>query len=389
MTTSEKAGAASYALLRAAEAITNWRALAMCGMAGVATLIAGMLTTYTIAHSFFLGLVSGLVTLGGMLVGYSAVGITLMRHAQGHTIGFVDAVLQAVFTAHRFLGVGILLLLGYLALLIAGLLIFLLCKIPGLGPLLYAFAFPVVAVVMGVTFAGLWYVGYPLAAPAIWEGNTAVQTVARLMQISRHRLPQVIVNMFLLLVLVAVLSIVVFGILGYGAMMSTLLSSAFGASPMSALMSMFSGFLSPFGRSYGGGFGRGDMAALQDGMAYAASFGFGAGLLLTIALVIPFLTFINGTCLIYLQTVNGMDFSDSEAMLNERMAQARRQAEQARDRAMAGMRETKASPQATPAMQAVAQVTAPATVALACGSCHAPMAADDLFCGECGAKRPA
>lgn len=389
MTTSEKAGAASYALLRAAEAITNWRALAMCGMAGVATLIAGMLTTYTIAHSFFLGLVSGLVTLGVMLVGYSAVGITLMRHAQGHTIGFVDAVLQAVFTAHRFLGVGILLLLGYLALLIAGLLIFLLCKIPGLGPLLYAFAFPVVAVVMGVTFAGLWYVGYPLAAPAIWEGNTAVQTVARLMQISRHRLPQVIVNMFLLLVLVAVLSIVVFGILGYGAMMSTLLSSAVGASPMSALMSMFSGFLSPFGRSYGGGFGRGDMAALQDGMAYAASFGFGAGLLLTIALVIPFLTFINGTCLIYLQTVNGMDFSDSEAMLNERMAQARRQAEQARDRAMAGMRETKASPQATPAMQAVAQVTAPATVALACGSCHAPMAADDLFCGECGAKRPA
>ncbi|AGW90813.1 MULTISPECIES: hypothetical protein [Cupriavidus] len=388
MTTSEKAAAAPYALLRAAEAITNWRALAMCGMAGVATLIAGMLTKYTIAHSVFLGLVLGLVTLGVMLVGYSAVGITLMRQAQGHTIGFVDAVLQAVFTAHRFLGVGILLLLGYLAVLLAGLLIFLLCKIPGLGPLLYAFAFPVVAVVVGVTSAGLWYVGYPLAAPAIWEGNTAVQTVARLMQISRHRLLQVIVNMFLLLVLVAVLSIVVFGILAYGAMMATSLSSAVGASPMSTLMSMFSGFLGPFGRSYGGGFGRGDMAALQEGMAYASSFGFGAGLLLTIALVIPFLTFINGTCLIYLQTVNGMDFSDSEAMLKERMAQAKRQAEQARDRAVEGMRETKASPQARPAVQA-AQVAAPATVALACGSCHAPMAADDLFCGDCGAKRPA
>lgn len=388
MTTSEKAAAAPYALLRAAEAITNWRALAMCGMAGVATLIAGMLTKYTIAHSVFLGLVLGLVTLGVMLVGYSAVGITLMRQAQGHTIGFVNAVLQAVFTAHRFLGVGILLLLGYLAVLLAGLLIFLLCKIPGLGPLLYAFAFPVVAVVVGVTSAGLWYVGYPLAAPAIWEGNTAVQTVARLMQISRHRLLQVIVNMFLLLVLVAVLSIVVFGILAYGAMMATSLSSAVGASPMSTLMSMFSGFLGPFGRSYGGGFGRGDMAALQEGMAYASSFGFGAGLLLTIALVIPFLTFINGTCLIYLQTVNGMDFSDSEAMLKERMAQAKRQAEQARDRAVEGMRETKASPQARPAVQA-AQVAAPATVALACGSCHAPMAADDLFCGDCGAKRPA
>ncbi|MDW3688976.1 DUF883 domain-containing protein [Cupriavidus sp. CV2] len=398
MTTNEKAAAPSYALLRAAEAITNWRALAMCGMAGVATLIAGMLTTYTIAHSFFLGLLLGLVTLGVMLVGYSAVGITLMRQAQGHTIGFVDAVLQAVFTAHRFLGVGILLLLGYLAVLLGALLIFLLCKIPGLGPLLYAFAFPLVAVVIGATFAGLGYVGYPLAAPAIWEGNTALQTVARLMQISRHRLLQVIVNMFLLLVLVAVLSFVVFGILGYGAVMSASLSSAVGASPMSSLLAMFSDF-NPFGRGYGGGgfggggfgggYNRGDMAALQDGMAYAKSFGFGAGLLLTIALVIPFLTFINGTCLIYLQTVNGMDFSDSEAMLKERMAQAKRQAEQARDRAAERMREAKASPQAKPAVPALAQVAAPAAVASACGSCHAPMAADDLFCGECGAKRPA
>ncbi|MCY0856310.1 DUF883 domain-containing protein [Cupriavidus sp. D39] len=393
MTTNEKAAAPSYALLRAAEAITNWRALAMCGMAGVATLIAGMLTTYTIAHSFFLGLLLGLVTLGVMLVGYSAVGITLMRQAQGHTIGFVDAVLQAVFTAHRFLGVGILLLLGYLAVLLGALLIFLLCKIPGLGPLLYAFAFPLVAVVIGATFAGLGYVGYPLAAPAIWEGNTAVQTVARLMQISRHRLLQVIVNMFLLLVLVAVLSFVVFGILGYGAVMSASLSSAVGASPMSSLLAMFPDF-NPFGRGYGGGgfgggYNRGDMAALQDGMAYAKSFGFGAGLLLTIALVIPFLTFINGTCLIYLQTVNGMDFSDSEAMLKERMAQAKRQAEQARDRAAERMREAKASPQAKPAVPALAQVAAPAAVASACGSCHAPMAADDLFCGECGAKRPA
>ncbi|WP_043419371.1 DUF883 domain-containing protein [Cupriavidus basilensis] len=124
-------------------------------------------------------------------------------------------------------------------------------------------------------------------------------------------------------------------------------------------------------------------------MAYTKSFGFGAGLLLTIALVIPFLTFINGTCLIYLQTVNGMDFSDSEAMLKERMAQAKRQAEQARDRAAERMREAKASPQAKLAVPAIAQVVAPAAAASACGSCHAAMAADDLFCGECGAKRPA
>lgn len=399
MTDKTNPTASSYALLRSAEAVSNWRALAMTGMAGLATLVAATLTAFTAAHSPLLGLLLSLITLVVMLIGYSSVGILLMRQAQGQRVGFVDAVLQAVFTAHRLIAVGILLLLGYLLMLTVVLGLFLVCKIPGVGPLLYAFAFPLAAVLIGVGTAGLWYVGYPLAAPAIWEGNTAVQAVARLMHIGRRRLLQVIVNMLLLLALVAVITIVVFGILFYGSMISTSLSTAVGVGGVGALKSMFAGLFSPFG----GGYGR---DAMMEGMAYGRSFGFGAGLLLTIGLTIPFLTFINGSCLIYLQAVNGVDFSASEAMLQQRMEQAKRQAEQARERAGERIREAREAQQARAAAAATATAAPvvvpeppPVSAALpasasasqpvthSCTSCKASMDADDLFCGECGAPR--
>jgi hypothetical protein len=411
MTTNDKPATVSYGLLRAAEAVTNWRALAMCGLACVSTLIMGMLTVSMMRHSFFLGFLLGLVTIVVMLIGYSSVGITLMRQAQGQSVGFVEAILQAVFTAHRFLAVGILLFLCYLVVILGALVIFLFCKIPGIGPLLYAFAFPLVALIIGITFTGLGYVGYPLAAPSIWEGNDTFQTMARLMQIGRQRLMSVIVNMFILMILVGFLSLIVFGILGYGSLLSTTLSTVVGVNPMGSLMSLFSGMVGPLlggfggfggggGGFGGGGFGGGEMEMASNGMAYMSAFGFGVGLLVTIGMVIPFLTFINGTCLIYLQTVNGMDFTASEEKLRERMEEAKRRAAEARDRTAERMREAKASAQA---MKTSAPASASAPVAAAapvvpaappaaaqrtCVNCHAPLAADDVFCGECGAKNP-
>src|SRR5262249_52683196 len=155
--------------------------------------------------------------------GYSAVGIVLMRDAQGESVGFVDALLQATFSVHRLVGIGVLLSVGWILLLLALLIVFLVCKIPGVGPLLYAIAYPVAAIVAGAIFAGMWYVGYPLAAPAIWQGNSTLQTAARLLQIGRRQLLSVIVRMFGLL-LVGVLSAIVFGILGTGAAIASSIS---------------------------------------------------------------------------------------------------------------------------------------------------------------------
>ncbi len=201
--------------------------------------------------------------------------------------------------------------------------------------------------------------------------------------------------MFGLLLLVGVLSAVVLGILGTGAAIASSISAATGTSPLGGLMSTLGG-LGGFGR-HAGAYGLG--ADVAEGgfdyrsMAYLGAYGFGNGLLVAIGLVIPFLTFVNGTCLIYLQTVSGVDFSATEEKLSQHVADAKRHAEQARERAADHLAKARASHAAgaagtasLPASDTTSSVTDEAT---ACAQCHKPMAADDLFCGECGARRHA
>lgn len=380
----------SYGLLRAAEAITNLRALAMCAAAGLATFLCVMLMFYLGSHSIALYFLMTLVTVVVSMIGYSAVGITLMRQAQGQTVGFVDAILQATFTLHRFLGVGLLLVLGYVGVILATLVLFLICKLPALGSLLFAFGFPVAAILIGLVTIGMWYVGFPLAAPAIWEGNNTFQTVARLVQIGRQRLMTVIVSMFLLTILVFFLSAIVFGVLFTGSSAATGLATMVGVGPGAGSLI---GLASMAGLGGFGGYGSyGGFGGYGGGSGQLVAFYFGIGLLLTIGMIIPYLTFINGTCLVYLQTTEGMDFSASEEALRKKMDDAKRKTEEIRKRAEERMQEAKegkrnSAPEAVPVGPAAVPPAAAAT-ARSCTQCQAPLAAEDAFCGECGTKNP-
>ncbi|WP_196488339.1 hypothetical protein [Burkholderia cepacia] len=215
------------------------------------------------------------------------------------------------------------------------------------------------------------------------------------MQIGRRQLLGVIVRMFGLLLLVGVLSAVVLGILGTGAAIASSISAATGTSPLGGLMSTLGRHAGAYGLGADaaeGGFG-GLGGFDYRSMAYLGAYGFGNGLLVAIGLVIPFLTFVNGTCLIYLQTVSGVDFSATEEKLSQHVADAKRHAEQARERAadhLAKARASHAAGAAGTASLPASDTASPATdEATACAQCHKPMAADDLFCGECGARRHA
>ncbi|MEG1328598.1 MAG: zinc ribbon domain-containing protein, partial [Janthinobacterium sp.] len=74
-----------------------------------------------------------------------------------------------------------------------------------------------------------------------------------------------------------------------------------------------------------------------------------------------------------------VDFSASEASLNDGLATVKKKAEEARERARA-LAEQAAAP-AAPATPAAAPVDS-----LHCPSCKAPVASDDVFCGECAHK---
>jgi len=319
----------------------------------------------------------GLITFIVGLIGYSSVGILLMRQAQDQEIGFMDAILQAVFSVHRLLGVAVLLFLMFVGIAIVALLLFFVCKIPGLGSFLYAFIFPIVTVVVGMSIAGMVYVAFPLAAPAIWEGNTIYQTLARLVVIMRRRLLPVITNLVVLALLVFFLSSVVWVILFSGYSASLGMSAAVGIHSASSLASSFMGLMANGGMINGGMNGFEGMGGEAQ---YAGSFAFATGLLIMIGAVIPFLTFINGTCLVYLQTIEGLHFGEAEEQLRGHVEDAKRRAQDAKDRASAKFQEAKTSSQRPPA------TTQSAT--RSCANCKAALAADDVFCGECGTKNP-
>lgn len=363
----------SKALLRASEAITNWRALAMTMLGGIAVLLFVTLTGWLATSSFRLGGLLGFITIVVALIAYSAIGILLMRQAQGRDISLTDAFLQALFTVHRLFGVGVLLVLILLGIVLAALLILFLCRIPGLGSLLYGVAYPALAVVLGVTIAGLFYVGFPLAAPAIWEGNSVFGTIARLMVIARRRLLFVVVSLLMLLLLVAVLSAVVSFVLVSGNMAVVGLSSA-------VHIPVLDGIGSIFRSSMLGGMG-GYMNRYEEVSSYTYAMAFGSGLLFTLGAIVPMLTFINGNCLIYLQAVEGLEFSEAEEKLQAGVDEARRRAQEARDRVNSKLEESRAA--TTPAV-ATSAGPAPRT----CSNCRMHLGTDDLFCGECGTRNP-
>lgn len=378
-TPAQTSSASSLGLLRATEAITNWRALAMTFLAGIASFLCVAFAGWLMKSSIIVGGIFGIITFGVWLIGYSSVGILLMRRAQGRDIGLLDALMQATFTVHRLLGVAVLLFLIFLGVALAALLILFVCKIPGLGAFLYSLALPILTVVVGMTMAGMFYVAFPLAAPAVWEGNTTVETVARLIGIVRSRLLMVITRLVLLALLVGFLSGVVFFVLFSGYSTTMALSAAVGISPMNGLSSVLS-FLPGMGMGMGGA----DYGYQAIDTAYLGAFGFATGLLITVGSIIPFLTFINGNCLVYLQAVEGLDFGATEQKLREGVEETKRRAAEARERAHAKLNEAKAAAQPAP-QPALATAAA---AARACSKCGATLAADDVFCGECGTKNP-
>ncbi len=360
-------------LIEATDAIKNFRAIALLALTfigavlvgGVLTMLAGSMSSVLLA---FLG---GLMAFLVMFYGSNAVGILLMRDVQGQPgMSLADAVLVSLYTSHRLIAVVFLEFLIVLAAMIAIAIILFVCKIPVLGPVLYTLVFPLSAIVLGVLVFALFYVMLPLAGPAAWSGASVFQIIARLNQIVRTKLVSVILLEVLLFLITTFVALLIFGVLGTGVSLTSGMSAgilSMGEMNMYALAS---------------GLGRGG-----SGSGYIIAAGLGGGLLMAAAAVVPGLIFTKGVCIIYLDATRNVDFSASEASLNDGLATVKKKAEEARERARALAEQAAASataPAAAPAAPS-APAAAPAD-SLHCPSCKAPVASDDAFCGECAHK---
>lgn len=409
-------------MFEAVNGLRNRRALAaMLGCMVVAVLLGGLFG-FLAAHlgTFLVGL-GALVFIVVVLTGVNAAGVLLMDQARGVPLrGLVDAIVYGLLCIPKFIALAIALFLVALMVFIALALLFLVCKIPGVGPILYVVVFPFSVVVAGLTLSGLTLCMF-LALPAIWGGATITRAIAQTLAIVRSRLVEALLLMVVLWFLSLLIGFIVFGILGTGLAPSVGLSiSILGGfdRELHSLGAMMGGMMGGgFGGGYGGGGYGGGGGSASGGYAIAASIG--GALLWALAATLVSQVYLLGLNLVYLRVTTGLDAGAAETAMRSRLDDAKRRAadlgqkardaaerarEQARNAAAsATAAATTASTESAAAAPDSAQDRAPAgppatgpqapavtasseIQAHACPQCHSAVSTNDLFCGVCGHK---
>jgi len=230
--------------------------------------------------------------------GGNTAGILVMDEARGGPVREVSEALRAAFaTAHRLLLVLLLLAAG--CALFAGVLLGLLwlsrTAVSGavLGPLLFGLTVPVGVLAVGLGALALTAVAVPLAAPAVWAGSGVRQVMRRMVALIRHRLPTVVLLMAAVSLLTA----------GMGAIVTFVVMV--GGRVVAALGVAVVGVDVPAQQLMAGLFGHGLRSAGAAGApigstGHGAAALVGGGVVFALALVLPGLVYLRGTCSVYL-----------------------------------------------------------------------------------------
>ena len=357
-------------LLRCYEALQNWRALAMLAgtfvLGGLAISGGAAISAHdgSVAPAALLGLLGGLI----IVFGLNAAGLILLDQAADQPLrGFTAAFLGGMQSALYLIGLSILLSLATAVVLLVAYLLTLLARIPGVGGFFaFLFAGPLV-VVLTATYAVLALAG-PLMTVAVWDGEGFIGSFSRAVGIVLKRPLEVLLHFL-------VLGILVFPATAFLVALVGAASFSIGGFYASAALS---------GGDYASGGGM--MGMLSNFGATAGGAGLSMGLVWFLVLAVTGLIYVLGTILVYRSTSEGVGDELNDAV-SGRLSRLRRSLEEnkpGRGNGRGGAaREPSSLPQPEPAPTPTAQGPAAATQ---CPSCHAEVAADDVFCGGCGAR---
>ena len=230
--------------------------------------------------------------------GGNAAGILVMDDASGRPVRDISAALRAsLATAHRLLLaltlVGVVVSVALAALW--GLFWLSRAAVSGnvLGSLLFGLALPLGVLTVGLGALALVVVVVPLTAPGVWSGASVRQIVTRLVVLARQRL----LTVALLMTAVSVLTA------GMGAVATFVVMV--GARVVAPLANLVVGVDVPAQQLMAGLFGYGlrslgAAGAPAGATAHAGAALVGGGVVFALALVLPGLVYLRGTCAVYL-----------------------------------------------------------------------------------------
>lgn len=365
-------------LMRAADAFRNVRA--------VLTLFATFLLIFLVLGLFGLTRSAGGMAVGFLLallvwlIGISSAGIQYMNQVHGLDAKSADpGLIGAVLAGAKLVGMAVIFFICSLIFLIPISILLFICKIPGIGPFLLAIVIPVSTILSAVFYFGLW-VAFALSAPAVWEGNTIMGSLARVYAIARNRGFEGMVMLILLSILCGLLALLVFAGFGTGYAMTLGLAGSIlkqgigGGGMLGAFGGLFSSLMS--------------MASGMRGSGNALGIAFGTLLLLGVMWPIIIAPWVMGLNLVYVGLSEGLDSSAAEGQLAAGLAQAKQKAAEMQELARQRATEMQARAQQAAAERSASinQSREAPPSALACPGCSQAITASDVFCGNCGHK---
>lgn len=298
-------------VLNALRGLGERRALValLCAALG-GTLVGGILTVAVSIFGEFVAVLAGLVVALALAAGVHAAGLLQMDAERG--IGqrsTADALAQGVQALPLLIGIGLAVVAAVAVVLVAVALLLALSRLPLLGPVLFAVVFPLSIVAVGATIAGAT-MALAFAMAALWQGASPMRALAQTLVVLRRRTVATLGRFVALGFVVAAAAGTVFGVLSLGfGPVAALAAGLVGGGPLGA-----------------GAAGFGAAAVVGGGGAHVAAGAIGSMLLWAAALSLVAQVWLRGVCGVYLDMSEGVDASASEALLRERVDEARRRA---------------------------------------------------------------
>jgi hypothetical protein len=408
-----------YSIYRLPEALTCWPAMTVMAaaflVAALVFALGGFMARMWLGFMPLFALAAVVVGMAGV----SGAGACLSDLARGRPYrGLVGYFMAGLLCLPKLLGAGLVMGLGVLAVFLALAVVFFVCKIPVLGPLLLVAVVPVAVLLMAALMLAL-YVASSIVGPALWDGERVMHSLSIAWHITRKYPFAAIGKIVGGMLLSAIFASMLFGLLT---------SASFTVGGMfAAVVGMGGGYGGGMGYGMGGGF---NPLAIMMGGASGHVMGAGVGFSLVFALasafvfLLPLMVGVLTWCE-FSEKVDLGSIRDSadEALkeVNSKVADLKERAQaQAAAAAAAATAATTAhhtagpntTNTANPASPAPAQAPAPepvapaaatpsvapvvsataapaastAPAAPACPQCHGEVQADDRFCEHCGHK---
>ena len=404
-----------YSIYRLPEALTCWPAMAVMAaaflVAALVFALGGVMARVWFGFTLLFAIVAVVVGMAGV----SGAGACLSDLARGRPYrGLVGYFMAGLLCLPKLLGAGLVMGLGVLAVFLALAVVFFVCKIPVLGPLLLVVVVPVAVLLMAALMLAL-YVASSIVGPALWDGERVMHSLSIAWHITRKYPFAAIGKIVGGMLLSAIFASMLFGLLT---------SASFTVGGMfAAVVGMGGDFGGGMGYGMGGGFN--PLAVMMGGASgHVMGAGVGFSLVFALASAFVFLLPLMVGVLTWCEFSEKVDLgsirdSADEALkeVNSKVADLKEKAQaQAAAAAAAATAATTAhnttntantaspapaqAPAAAPvALAAVTPAVAPvapaapaapaastAPSAPACPQCHGEVQADDRFCEHCGHK---